>query len=127
VVNVSWDDAPAFARGTAESGCRRRRNWERACRGPPMTQVSVGGFQSDGEAGVYGLDNGAVDVCTKEKNYFGLCDIIGNVWEWTTTGMRAITTRRPRTTIRRGRRRGGIGWCAGGRGLIHGHVSHVLV
>ena len=83
VVNVDWDDATAFC---AWDGKRlpTEAEWERSCRG-----IAEGRMYPWGDANpnvkqaVFGLDSGAADVCTKEKNYFGLCDIIGNVWEWT--------------------------------------------
>jgi sulfatase modifying factor 1 len=83
VVNVDWDDATAFC---AWDGKRlpTEAEWEHSCRG-----IAEGRMYPWGDANpnvkqaVFGLDSGAADVCTKEKNYFGLCDIIGNVWEWT--------------------------------------------
>jgi formylglycine-generating enzyme required for sulfatase activity len=83
VVNVSWEEAAAFC---AWDGKRlpTEAEWERACRG-----VAEGRMYPWGDANptarlaVFNLDTGAAAVCAKERNYFGLCDIIGNVWEWT--------------------------------------------
>ena len=83
VVNVSWEDAAAFC-GWEGKRLPTEAEWERASRG-----LVEGGMYPWGDSSptaklaVYGSDMGAEAVCTKERNYFGLCDIIGNVWEWT--------------------------------------------
>ena len=83
VVNVSWDDAAAFC---AWEGKRlpTEAEWERACRGVAEGRVYPWGDTSPtANQAVFNSDAGASAICTKERNYFGLCDIIGNVWEWT--------------------------------------------
>jgi formylglycine-generating enzyme len=83
VVNVSWDDAAAFC---AWEGKRlpTEAEWERACRGVAEGRMYPwGDTNPTAQQAVFNLDNGAAAVCTKERSYFGLCDIIGNVWEWT--------------------------------------------
>jgi len=83
VVNVSWDDGAAFC---AWEGKRlpTEAEWERSCRGGADGKKYPWGDDNPTAArAVYSQDNGALDVCTKEKNQFGLCDMIGNVWEWT--------------------------------------------
>ena len=83
VVNVSWDDATAFC---AWDGKRlpTEAEWERACRGGAEGKMYPwGDTNPTTRQAVFSTDGGAAAVCTKERNEFGLCDIIGNVWEWT--------------------------------------------
>lgn len=83
VTNVSWDDAAAFC---AWEGKRlpTEAEWERACRGTAEGEkYPWGNSAPTSKLAVFGLDSGAVDVGTKPMNYFGLYDMIGNVWEWT--------------------------------------------
>jgi sulfatase modifying factor 1 len=81
VTNVSWDDAVAYC---AWEGKRlpTEAEWERAARGiGEALKFPWGDRNPTNKDAHYGGD-ATVEVCTKEKNYFGLCDIIGNVWEW---------------------------------------------
>lgn len=83
VVNVSWDDAVAFC---AWEGKRlpTEAEWERASRGLVEGRMYPWGDSNPtAKLAVYGSDGGPSAVCSKERNYFGLCDMIGNVWEWT--------------------------------------------
>jgi formylglycine-generating enzyme required for sulfatase activity len=83
VVNVSWDDASAFC---AYEGKRlpTEAEWERACRGPEDGKMFPWGDRDPTlKDAHYGALDGPTSVCTKAKNAYGLCDIIGNVWEWT--------------------------------------------
>jgi formylglycine-generating enzyme required for sulfatase activity len=83
VTNVSWDDAVAFC---AAEGKRlpTEAEWERACRGQ-----AEGGMTPWGNTDVtlkeahFGAQNPEAVCGSRTRNYFGLCDIIGNVWEWT--------------------------------------------
>ena len=80
VDNVSWDDGAAFC---AWEGKRlpTEAEWEHACRGIAEGQKYPWGNTAPTAAqAVFGLTNGALDVGTKVKSYFGLYDMIGNVW-----------------------------------------------
>ncbi len=75
VVNVSWDDGAAFC---AWEGKRlpTEAEWERSCRGGADGKKYPWGDDNPTAArAVYAQDNGALDVCSKEKNHFGLCDM----------------------------------------------------
>lgn len=81
VVNVSWDDAAAYC---AWEGKRlpTEAEWEHASRGEAEGRMYPWGDKDPTAADARFNSEGPVAVCSKKKNYFGLCDMIGNVWEW---------------------------------------------
>jgi formylglycine-generating enzyme required for sulfatase activity len=82
VVNVSWEDAAAFC---AAEGKRlpTEAEWEHACRGGADGRMFPWGDGDPTEKLAHYDAAGPAQVCTKARNDFGLCDISGNVWEWT--------------------------------------------
>jgi sulfatase modifying factor 1 len=82
VVNVSWDDASAFC---AWEGKRlpTEAEWERSCRGLEENHMFPWGDRDPSDKDAHFDASAPGPVCAKTKNSFGLCDIVGNVWEWT--------------------------------------------
>ena len=88
---VTWKDAVAFTKTLAEEGDPAFRlptenEWEYACRAGAATLFPFGDDQAKLEE--YGWYRGnAPDgkprpVAGKQPNAWGLCDMLGNVWEW---------------------------------------------
>ncbi len=102
VERISWDDSKAFCitLSKAVPGLRARlpteAEWEYACRagvdGPyPGAQGEIAGdqldvlawFDKDSKASWFGKDLRSTHVVKgKGSNRIGLCDMLGNVWEW---------------------------------------------
>ena len=82
VVNVSWEDATAYC---AWEGKRlpSEAEWERAARGIADGKMFPWGDRNPtAKDAHFGSATGPIEVCSKERSPTGLCDIIGNVWEW---------------------------------------------
>lgn len=94
VINVSWDDATAYAEWLSEQTGKGYRlpseaEWEYAARAGTTTRYSWGDDIDCGKAR-YGFNSGE---CGQQRstdtvggfpaNAFGLLDMHGNVWEWT--------------------------------------------
>ena len=83
VANVTWEEAAAYC---AWRGKRlpTEGEWEKACRGgAEKTKYPWGDEPASKERAHYDGVAGPANVCQLAKNAYGLCDMAGNVWEWT--------------------------------------------
>lgn len=101
VEHVSWNDAVEFCKKLTERERLLGRisqkqeyrlpsseEWEHACRAGTTTRYYTGDSEADlKRAGWYHENSGGKThpVGQKESNAFGLYDMHGNVWEWTST------------------------------------------
>ncbi len=93
VINVSWDGATAYAEWLSELTGESYRlpteaEWEYAARAGTETDYwwgnEIGGNHANCDGCGSQWDNKlTAPVCSFVYNPFGLCDTVGNVWEWT--------------------------------------------
>ena len=86
---VSWDDAVAFAKAASKRDRVKYKlpteaQWERAARGGRTGEVYAGGNELRAVGWTKeNSDSKTHGVCQKQRNGYGLCDMSGNVLEWT--------------------------------------------
>ncbi len=93
VINVSWDDATAYAAWLSQQTGHTYRlpteaQWEYAARAGTTTKYWWGNDIGSNKANCYGNYCGdrfeyTAPVGSFSPNPFGLYDTVGNVWEWT--------------------------------------------
>ncbi len=85
VTNVNWDAANAYAKWSGKR-LPSEAEWEFAARSTDGRLYSWGNEWKDGMANANNVKKGMVEVGTyKGASPFGIYDLIGNAWEWTST------------------------------------------
>jgi len=83
VANVRWDWADASCQWRGKR-LPTEAEWERACRGDlEAARCPWGDGEADETKAHFDSVKGPKVVCSYPKNGLGLCDMAGNVWEWT--------------------------------------------
>jgi len=93
VVGVSWHDATAYCEWYSERTGKQFRlpteiEWEYACRGDTETRYFFGATADQGDRFLWDLQTSegrTHAIEGKPANPFGLYDMLGNVWEWTSS------------------------------------------
>ena len=83
VANVTWKEADAYC-GWRGKRLPTEAEWEKACRGGLRSQKYPWGDEDPADTlAHYDSVKGPKSVCSYKRNGYGLCDMAGNVWEWT--------------------------------------------
>lgn len=82
VVDVSWDDAVAYAKWAGKR-LPTEAEWERAARGiVEGAKYPWGNREPEKADARFDVPDGPGEVAKFPANYFGVYDVAGNVWEW---------------------------------------------
>ncbi len=84
VTGVTFADASAYARWKGRR-LPTEQEWEKAARGPGGLRWPWGNVFDPHKANVGQKDTTPVGSYPQGCNSYGLCDMAGNVWEWTST------------------------------------------